>query len=436
MSTFTRVTVLGSHRRVDLVAPSDEAVAALIAQLVELLGERTESAARPMTLIRASGDQLGAEESLDDQGVLAGDVLRLVRVDDAPAPPEVADVTDVVAEARDDQGSLWADVHRISACCVAIALLAGVAGASLVSPDAVPELGGGALLLAVAAAVLGLVGAARPALVLTAAAAGLAVPATVAAVDAWMPGGASLPVLAFATSGAAWLVVGVGIGVGLRRRTLLRGSVVGVAASAVALGVDLLGMTVPQESAVVGTAAVVLIGLLPWYSMTASGLTGLDDLVIAGTLSDRDTLRSTVDEAYRSLSWASLAAAVPAAIAAGALVGTTDPWPIALGVCLTLVLALRTRAFPLAWQALPLWAAVAAVIVIAALAHGSERDAVAAGLGAVMLACAAVCVARPSLQTRARLRRVGNRVETLAVVALVPCVIGVFGVYPSLLGTF
>lgn len=436
MSTFTRVTVLGSHRRVDLVAPSDEAVAALIAQLVELLGERTESAARPMTLIRASGDQLGAEESLDDQGVLAGDVLRLVRVDDAPAPPEVADVTDVVAEARDDQGALWAEVHRISATCVGIALLSGVAGALLVSPTALPVLGGVAVLLAVAAAVLGLVRQDRPALVLTAASAGLAVPTTVAAVGAWMPQGGSLPVLAFSVAGAVWLVVGIGIGVGLRRRTLLRGSVVGVAASAVALGVDLIGWTVPQESAIVGTAAVVLIGLLPWYSMTASGLTGLDDLVIAGTLSDRDTLRGTVDESYRSLSWASLAAAVPAAIAASALVGTEDPWPLALGVCLTLVLALRTRAFPLAWQSLPLWGAVAAVVVAAAIAHAGERDAVAVGLGVVILACAVICVARPSLQMRARLRRMGNRVETLAVVALVPCVIGVFGVYPSLLGTF
>ena len=436
MSTFTRVTVLGSRKRVDLVAPGDEAVAALIAQLVELLDERTESAARPMTLIRASGDQLGAEESLDEQGVRAGDVLRLVRVDDAPAPPEVADVTDVVAESRDGQRALWADVHRITAACIGITLLTGIASSLLVGDGAMPELGVGALLLLVSATVLGLTGVDRLALALTAAALGLTLPTAVQAALVWMPQGSSLPVTAFSVTGAAWLVIGVAVGIGLRRRALLRGAIVGVAASAIALGVDLLGMTVVEESAIIGVVSVVVIGLLPWYAMTASGLTGLDDLVIAGTLSDRETLRSTVDDAYRSLSWASLAAAIPASIAVSALVATDESWPLALGVSLTLVLALRTRAFPLAWQALPLWGAVAVVAVAAAIAHVQARDGVVIGLGAAAAACVLACVARPTVQTRARLRRIGNRIETIAVVALVPCAIGVFGIYPTLLGTF
>ncbi|OUE28857.1 hypothetical protein BFL36_01180 [Clavibacter michiganensis] len=436
MSTFTRVTVLGSRKRVDLVAPGDEAVAALIAQLVELLDERTESAARPMTLIRASGHQLGPEESLDEQGVRAGDVLRLVRVDDAPAPPEVADVTDVVAESRDGQTGLWADVHRITAACIGITLLTGIASSLLVGGTAMLELGGAALLLLISATVLGLTGVDRLALALSAASLGLALPTAAQASLAWMPQGSSLPVIAFSVSGVAWLVVGCAFGVGLRQRAVLRGSIVGVAASAVALGVDLLGMTVVEESAIIGVVSVVVIGLLPWYSMTASGLTGLDDLVIAGTLSDRETLRSTVDDAYRSLSWASLAAAIPASIAVGALVAADEPWPLALGISLTLVLALRTRAFPLAWQALPLWGAVAVVAVAAAIAHVEARDDVVTGLAAAAAACVLACVARPTVQTRARLRRLGNRIETIAVVALVPCAIGVFGIYPTLLGTF
>jgi type VII secretion integral membrane protein EccD len=436
MSTFTRVTVLGSRKRVDLVAPGDEAVAALIAQLVELLDERTESAARPMTLIRASGDQLGAEESLDAQGVMAGDVLRLVRVDDAPAPPEVADVTDVVAESRDDQKALWDDVHRITAACTGITLMTGVAASLLVGDGVMAELGGVALLLLVSATVLGLTRIDRLAVALASASLGLALPTTAYAAAAWMPQGSSLAVTAYSVSGIAWLVVGVAFGVGLRRRTILRGSVVGVAASAVALGLDLLGMTVVEGSAIIGTVAVLVVGLLPWYAMTASGLTGLDDLVIAGTLSDRDTLRSTVDDAYRSLSWASVAAAVPASVAASTLVGTDDPWPLALGSCLTLVLALRTRSFPLAWQALPLWGAVAVVATVAAIAHTQTRDGVVTGLAAAAVACVLICVARPTPQTRARLRRLGNRIETIAVVALVPCVLGVFGIYPTLLGTF
>jgi hypothetical protein len=42
----------------------------------------------------------------------------------------------------------------------------------------------------------------------------------------------------------------------------------------------------------------------------------------------------------------------------------------------------------------------------------------------------------PPAHTRARLRRAGNTLEMFAVVALLPVTLGVFGVYPDLLGTF
>ena len=44
--------------------------------------------------------------------------------------------------------------------------------------------------------------------------------------------------------------------------------------------------------------------------------------------------------------------------------------------------------------------------------------------------------ARPAEHQRARLRRIGNLVEAVLVIALIPLVLGVFGVYADLLGAF
>jgi hypothetical protein len=45
-------------------------------------------------------------------------------------------------------------------------------------------------------------------------------------------------------------------------------------------------------------------------------------------------------------------------------------------------------------------------------------------------------VARPASHQRAYLRRVGNAVEALAVIALIPLLLGMFGVFSDLLQAF
>ena len=71
-------------------------------------------------------------------------------------------------------------------------------------------------------------------------------------------------------------------------------------------------LTVDEILTVTAAAAVVVCGLLPWYALSASGLTGLDDQVLAGRPGRRDRVLATVDGAYRSLSWAAVAVALPA----------------------------------------------------------------------------------------------------------------------------
>ena len=74
---------------------------------MDLLGEPSGSVARPLTLVRVDGEQLDVALTAADQEVLDGELLRIVRADDAPPPPEVADVTDVLGESLRDRAGLW-----------------------------------------------------------------------------------------------------------------------------------------------------------------------------------------------------------------------------------------------------------------------------------------------------------------------------------------
>ena len=123
MAEFTRLTVIGSARKADLVVPNDEAVSGLMPRLMELLDEPTGSVVRPLTLVRATGEQLNVGLTIADQQVCDGELLRLVRSDDAPPPPEVADVTDVLGESMRDRAGLWSTSSRELTGAVAIGVL-------------------------------------------------------------------------------------------------------------------------------------------------------------------------------------------------------------------------------------------------------------------------------------------------------------------------
>src|SRR6187200_3182087 len=129
MVEFTRLTVIGSARKADLVVPNDEAVAGLMPRFMELLDEPTGSIVRPLTLVRATGEQLDVALSIADQEISDGELLRLVRSDDAPPPPEVADVTDVLGESMRDRAGLWSRSTRELTGAVAIGVLSWAAAA-------------------------------------------------------------------------------------------------------------------------------------------------------------------------------------------------------------------------------------------------------------------------------------------------------------------
>ena len=445
MSPYTRLTVAGSTRRAEVVVSSDEPLGAVLPRLLGLLAETGGTVARPLTLVATDGEQLDIGRSPQQLDLPDGALVRLVRLDAAPPPPVVIDVTDAAADAHQARPDRWGDRPRAVAGGVCIALAAAAAG--LIAPygGAVTAawvlLGALAALVAIAM-ILGMMRLARVSVCASAAAAGLIVPlglaSSTAASSAGVPATAAALIGAAVAIAAASTVVLLGLGVALRRPGAAAGGAVGAVLAAILLVLLLAGVDAAASAAVAATAAAFATGPLPWIALSAAGLTRLDRGVAAGERLDRPQAFSSVDDAYSALTWSVATVSAVLAVSGVALVLASELWSGLLAFVIALVAALRSRAFPLRMQVWSLWASAAA---IAAVALVTELTGALAWIGVCVAALAAVLVAvavlvRPADHTRARLRGLGNLIETLAVVSLLPLLLGALGVYAELLGMF
>jgi hypothetical protein len=234
---------------------------------------------------------------------------------------------------------------------------------------------------------------------------------------------------------AGWTCLGLGIGIGLNRRSVLAGSALGLALSGVPLVASSTG---PERAAALGsTAAVLVCGLLPRYAAATAGLTALDSRVVEGRRWSRLAVRQSVERAYGCLSWSVAGVATSIAATSGVLLGSSNRWAVGLGLAVVAVTALRTRAFPLAAQQMALWLAVLVGSIVGL--YGQYRLAApVAGIGLLVVTAAIVgmVAARPAGHVRAGLRRMGDLGEVVAVVSVAPLLLGLFGVYQDLLRAF
>ena len=436
MTEFTRLTVIGSARKADLVVPNDEAVAGLMPRLMDLLDEPTGTVVRPLTLVRSTGEQLDVALTISDQQVSDGELLRLVRSDDAPPPPEVADVTDVLGETLRDRSGLWSTFARELTGAIAIGVL-GCALAGQLSAGPLP-LVLAVMLLSLGAAITGRLSMRWICVALTSAALGVAIAAVwtfSSTLGLSLPLRLSAAILGFAALG--WICLGVGYGQGLRSRPAWFGSLVGIPVCTLPLIMVLLGSRSEAAAAVTAAVSVVVCGVLPRLALVASGLTGLDDQVVEGHPRRRDDVSLTVNDAYRLLSWVTFAVAIPIAVTGALLLASGDHWAVWVGLMVIMVSALRTRAFPLAVQQMALWSAVLAGLLGGLIGQPRLGEPLVAGILAGIAALVMIMVlARPAAHLRAFLRRVGNVIEALAVIALIPLLLGMFGIFSDLLRAF
>lgn len=442
---YTRLTVAGSARRAEVVVANEEPLGATLPRLVELLGESGGTVARPLTLIAADGEQLDIARSPQQLDLADGTLLRLVRLDAAPPPPVVIDVTDAAALAHDTRADRWNDRARAIAGGTGVSLAAAAAGS--VAPFGTAFVAAWVLLAAFAvllalATVLGLMRVRGVSATLSAAAVGLAVPIGFAALTAAPLGGyssAAAALIAVAVFIAVTsTVVLLGLGVGLHRPGATAGGAVGAVLSSLLLALLLFGLEAPASAAIAGTVAAFATGPLPWIALSAAGLTSLDRRVADGERVPRPRALVSIDEAYAALTWSVATIAALLAATGVALVLADELWSGLLALSIALVAALRARAFPLRAQVWSLWAAVAAIAVTALLVNlGGSLAWIGVAVAAVAAALiATAALVRPAAHTRARLRGFGNVVETLAVVALLPLLLGALGVYAELLGMF
>lgn len=444
MNTYTRLTVTGETRRTEVVVASAEPLGSALPRLLDLLGETTGTVARPLTLIGADGGQLDIGRSPQQLELIDGTLLRLVRLDAAPPPPVVIDVTDAAADAHDARGDLWGDRARALAGGTGIALSFAASGflAPWGSPLAASWwlLGAFVVVLAIGTA-LGLGGLRRVADCVSAAAAGLIIPLTMSTLTALstssIADAAPLAAAAVALAAASTTVL-LGRGVSHRQPGAAAGGALGAVLSTLLLVLVLAGLTPLTAAAIAGTLAAFATGPLPWIALSAAGLTDLDRRAAEGDPADRGHAFARIDDAYAALTWSVAAVAALLAVTGVALLATGDLWGSLLALAFALVAALRSRAFPLRAQAWALWAAVAA-IALPGLVFGlsGEYGWVGAAVGIVAALLIAVAVlARPKPHARARLRGIGNVLETVTLVSLLPLVIGAFGIYGELLGMF
>ncbi len=436
-SRYTRITVVGSRRRIDLVLPSEETVGRLMPEVLHLLGDPPLGPAQRRQLARLDGELLAEDRSLASAGVEDGALLRVVASDELPPAPVIHDVTEEVVGDVDARAWRWGAGPRrwtLTAAVVGVAVLA--ANLMTTTLDERPTM----IALGVAAALLLVIGGALARAVheplgtaVTLAGGALAVDAALSA-----PYGRAVVVVGTLTGLAvAVLVLGLSTPLG-------RGGVIGGGVALLVLlgwvGVDRLDLPAGRAGGVLALFSVILLGLLPRVALATSGLAGLDDRRARDEPVRRPTVAAAMAGAHRGLTLATIAVAASAGASGWLLLEQPGRWTVPLAVLLGVVLAARSRGFPLVGEVVAVLAATAAV-VLALLATWLAEEPDARGSAALaLIGIAAVAmlalVVRPAEHLLAAVRRVVDRLEGLATMAMVPVVVGAFGLYGYLLDSF
>jgi type VII secretion integral membrane protein EccD len=434
-SSFSRVTVVGAGRSVDLVLPSTQPVGLLMPDLLQLVGDEPAGTAHGRRLVRTGGDALAPETTLAEAGISDGAVLWLVDQDATPAPPLVHDVVTAAAEDHDRRAGRWGPAARRRAATAGVALACtGIAWL-------LARAGAGPRSLAVTALAVALAGIAAT-----------RVRAPVGSALTLGGGGAALVAVEAAAGAAGWSLAGrlvagaavvavvtvlLGLTSPLGRDGVTGGGVLLVLAAAWGAGAW-AGLPADRLAALMAVLASMLLGLLPRFALSASGLVTLDDRRAGGLEVPRQDVATALDAAHRGLVIATAGTAASAVLAGRLLLDAPTPWSVALAACLCALLATRARAYPLTGEVLALLAGAGTLLAMLLVpwAGGGTPAGPVAVLGLVLVALLALLAVEPPEHVRARLRRAGDLVEAVAVAAAIPLAVGVLGVYGRLLGAF
>lgn len=446
---YTRVTLVGDRRNADLLLPASEAVGTLMPQILDLLGDAPGDAVSTKVLLTASGEPIAAQDSLTQAQVHDGARLTLASNNEAPPPAVVYDISDTVVEQSREVSGAWNRHHLVTASGIFAALGLWLA-LDLVLGRYLPDarwwvmLAVGAGLLALGAAVAA---ASRP---VASALMGAGWGAGMIGLAHW-PADAPLRLL-LAAAGTAAFVTCLATVLRHPRAVLLGAGVLGALTGIWAVSLPLArwasGAADADADLFVGVGAIAAIcsilalGLLPTLALSLSGLSTLDDRRANGSPIWRRDAIGAIRSAHSGLTLATVAAA--ASTAGGLWLVAADDrspkWTLPLLLALTVATLLRSRAFPLAVQRYALYAATAIGVAAGAgaLARLNPETVWIVGLAVFVFAILiglGLAVDLPD-HVEARIRQICERLETVAILATIPLLVGYFGVYTQMLATF
>ena len=449
MSTaLSRVTVIAAHRHLDVRLPSDEPIASLMPQILDLMNEPASagtSAGTTTALLTSSvlttsvGVTLESSLTLRQAGISDGSMLYLRDERDVPSAPDVYDVPSFTAESTERLPALWADKLR----SIGLSTVAGLLMAAASSSFVVVLRGTGNR----DAALIGIAIAA--ALMLLGAIAGRArsIPAGLALVSAGLATAAAtcFIVTPFATGA---LLLSAALVLALAASGVATAKYIPFLSSAgllLTLGGlwALLGFSTrdqPLSAGITGIVAIFALGVAPRLATILTGLSGLDDDQRQGKRITRNTTLDAVHAAHATLTGWTLTAAVIAGVAVVVVATAKNRpvWAVLLAVALLGALTFRGLALPLLAQRAGVYVAAAgacwgATLVFVLASKQPLWLVVAAALAVLVLVA---CMVRVREQTAARLRVIASRLELLCVLATIPLVLGLSGAYTQLGQTF
>ena len=440
-SGLVRVTVASGSRRVDLVLPGAVPVAELVPELARSVGLLDAATVYGgYRVVAADGRRLAGDSGLTLQGIEDGGVLTVTAGIDEQAPRVYDDVVEAMTDVVEHDLQPWQpDSGRRTALAAAGLLMALGAVALLIQRGS--ALAGVAAVVVAVALVTGAIVLSR-----------VQDEPEAAVTVAWMGAGYATvaglmlvpdrPLLGdpLAAGGGGALVAGLLCLVGLgRSRTLV---VPVVVVGAVVAAVGLLLRVADIDAAVVLTVVLALVvmagSVFPWLALGMTATT-VDQLYTAADISaDPDEI-----DARRVGADARLAHEILIAISAtvGLLLVMIAPLAVSLGftgtllaVVASLVVMLRTRQYRTGSEVLV--GLVSGIVGLASIAasllvlHPDWRPATAvvlAATGGVLLA-STLLPSTPSV----RKGRLGDVVETLALLSLLPLLVLATGLFDAI----
>lgn len=452
-SGLVRVTVTSGSRRVDLVLPSAVPVAELVPELARSVGLLDASTVYGgYRLVTQDGRQLSNDAGLSIQGVEDGGVIA-VAAGYRDEPQRVYDdVVEAMADVVERELTPWeAETGRRTALWAA-ALLLGLGALALLTQ-------GDSLLAGVAAGVIALLllvgavvlarsqGEPQAAVVVAllaavhAAVAGLVLAPGDLGGWRWPPTEVLLGT-PLVCAGAAVLAVGVVAAVGLDegRVLVLPAVVVGALLAAAGTVVSLLDADPAVVLTVVLTVVVVLGNVFPWLALGATSTKVEQIFSVADVTADPDEI-----DPERVAADARVAHEILLAVAStvGVLIVLVTPFAVGLGAFGTLLVVmcclavmLRTRQYRTGSEVLAgLVSGIGGLLAVAVsvlLLHPEWRAASAVALavaGAVLLV---LTLTPPSPSVRRG--RIGDVVETVALLSLLPLLVLAVGLFDAIRG--